>query len=210
MSIVNSSTWPTTKIIDCTSKHQLIQHLVECEVYYKRQVAMTCLARGLDYWNLLILIERNQKSIIEYVNNATSVPLTAERILELVICQKEGEEREKAYGFFFNNLRSREGKGCTANRLLYYWSYLVSHVAAAAVSVPTLADVLCFWTGLQVIPASGMSNLVVKFLPCSNILPTAFTCFMTINIPTCHVTEQQFFASMDMGVSQSLGHFGIL
>ncbi len=53
LSIINSSSWPTTKVIDCSSKYQLLQHLVECEVYQKRQMSMICLAKGLDHFPLL-------------------------------------------------------------------------------------------------------------------------------------------------------------
>lgn len=80
-------------------------------------------------------------------------------------------------------------------------------------SLPSLKDILSFWTGVEVIPAIGYEGqLEVKFMAHGSAycLPRSHACFGIIKLPTCHTTIDNFFAHMDRGVVGSLGHFGII
>ena len=48
MAIINSSSWPVTKSIDCRSKFQLGQTLLIEEVLHKREANIRALRRGMD------------------------------------------------------------------------------------------------------------------------------------------------------------------
>ncbi len=109
LAIINSSNWPTTKVINTSTKYQLMQHLLECEVYQKRQMAMACLAKGFQYFNLLPLIKRNVQAIIEHVKGATKP--SVQKILSAITCEMTGNEsREKAFGFFKSYIKAKDRK----------------------------------------------------------------------------------------------------
>ena len=83
-----------------------MQHLVEHEVYQKRQMSMICLARGLNRFNLLPLIKKNVKGIVECVRK-----LSAKKILSKVKVEKMDDENKKiAFTMFKAYINARHGE----------------------------------------------------------------------------------------------------
>lgn len=110
MSIINSSNWPTTRVINCTTKYELLQHVIENEVFHKRRIAMSCVARGLDRFGLKALIKHNMKQLVDHIVTARE-SLRAETLLSIMKCETDGEERhERALDFFKTYLHAREGE----------------------------------------------------------------------------------------------------
>ena len=79
--------------------------------------------------------------------------------------------------------------------------------------LPGLEKILSFWTGLKAIPPLGfVEPLKVNFLPSSQIfaLPRAAACFCKLVLPTCYDDKETFFQKMDIGIGNSVGHFGLV
>ena len=67
MAIINSSSWPVTKSIDCKSKFQLGQTLLIEEILHKREANIRALRRGMDVLGFFKLCsehpEKNKKAL---------------------------------------------------------------------------------------------------------------------------------------------------
>ena len=74
----------------------------------------------------------------------------------------------------------------------------------------TLEGVLSFATGLKRIPPMGLKECIeIEFLRRSP-LPKAEACFCIVKLPTVHTSRNVFFSKLDMGIQNSIGHFGLI
>jgi len=112
---------------------------------------------------------------------------------------------QQAYVFFGDLLDDCEGtahKVAHANRLIF----IAGDVAC------TLEHVLIFCTGADLVPLGGFGKKIdLKFLnnDSDKALPTSSTCFLKLNIPTCHRNNEVFNAKMIFGIRNS-SLFGIV
>ena len=85
-----------------------MQHLIEYEVYHKRQMAMMYIAKGLNHYNLLPLIKRNVPGIVQYILGARK--FNVRKILSKVKCEMmDNEVKENTYTLFKKYLNARNG-----------------------------------------------------------------------------------------------------
>ena len=85
LAIVNSSGWPTTKVITLSNKTELISGLVLQEVVLKREAQLQSFRKGLDYLGVLQLLQMS--------------PLTLKPVLVY-------EERPLSADDFINNMKT--------------------------------------------------------------------------------------------------------
>ena len=73
----------------------------------------------------------------------------------------------------------------------------------------TVQDVLQFCTGLVEIPPMGLDNgITLEYLPEDCSLPSAAACFVVLRLPLL-TSKEDFFNKMDIGVLNSIGHYGL-
>ena len=115
MAIINSSSWPVTKCIDCRSKFQLGQTLLIEEVLHKREANIRALRRGmhvLGFFKLCNEYPEKTKPLFLY----TPAPLDSSRFFSLMHerTDKPADNSKQAVAFTYFmkyvNERAKEGE----------------------------------------------------------------------------------------------------
>lgn len=73
-------------------------------------------------------------------------------------------------------------------------------------------DLLQFCTGFREIPSMGLMNgggISIEYLPQGFIFPSAAVCFGVIRLPTKYTNQHEFNLKMDMGILNSISHYGL-
>lgn len=187
MAILNSSGWPVTRCVTLTSKAELLQQLIFSEVVLKRQQYIRSLCRGLDHLNIMKLMRGNKdlmKSVLVY---NTDQLLTPDILCNNIATPKPSEEHLKPiYEWFLEYIRSPQDRKAS------------------------LEDILSFTTGLKRIPPMGLKECIkIEFIRRSP-LPKAEACFSIIKLPIVHTSKAVFFSKLDLGIQNSIGHFGLI
>ena len=187
MAILNSSGWPVTRCVSLTSKAELLQQLIFSEVVLKRQQAIHHLCTGLGHLNIMKLMRENEDLMKPVFLFDTDQQLTPDVLCNSIATPKPSDENLKR---------------------VYEW--FLEYIRAAEERKASLEDILSFTTGLKRIPPMGLKECIkIEFLHRSP-LPEAETCFSIIKLPTVHTSKAVFFSKLDLGIQNSIGHFGLI
>ena len=187
MAILNSSGWPVTRCVSLASKSELLQQLIFNEVVQKRQQAIHSVCRGLDQLKVVKLLRGNADIMKPVFLFDPTLQLTPDILCNNISTPKPSDERLKqVYEWFLDYVRARDERKAS------------------------LEDILSFATGLKRIPPMGLKDCIkIEFLHRSP-LPKAEACFSIVKLPTVHTNKSVFFSKLDLGIQNSIGHFGLI
>ena len=105
MVLVNSSGWSPMKVVNKTTKNELVQGLLFNEVIYKREKQLQAFRKGLDRLGFLQLLKMNP--VLRYLLVHEETPMTSSMFLSL-IAKDETVQASLAYNLFVNYVESRQ------------------------------------------------------------------------------------------------------
>lgn len=152
----------------------------------KRRSAIDAFSRGLERFNLVKLLKDNTQTMKPvFLFDATKV-LTLDKVLHYICTPKpQGGHQQEVYEWFVEYIRQPGSRKAT------------------------LEEILSFVSGLRRIPPMGLKECIkIEFLQRSP-LPKAEACFSIIKLPTMHTEKATSFNYLDLGIRNSIGHFGL-
>lgn len=125
--LINTSGWPTSKLISMTSKMEFIHCLIVNEVVHKRSAATMAFRQGLSVLRMDEAFKKDAKalrSLLVY----SDCTLSSTTILNLINWEEENtEEKRRARRFFEGYLKDKENDGIVRCFLLSTIAFIAQY-----------------------------------------------------------------------------------